>query len=427
MKMIRNTYLALFGSLFLLYSCGGEVAKDTQEEIKSEQKRIATGTVLNHGKEIPIKYGGLFRMNESSTFKTLFPQSIGDLVSVHIASQVYEGLVKFNKKTLEVEPCIAKSFTPNEDASVWTFKLNENVFFHDDDCFTNGKGRQVKAQDIKYCLDLLSTAYPQNKNFYVIQNKILGANENYKLTGEGKTIEGGVKGVKVIDDFTLEITLSNSLSFFPKLLAHNSCWIFPKEAFEKYGEDMRTHTVGTGPFLVQAIKEGNQVRLKRNANYWRKDKFGNQLPYIDLVKITFTKDKKSELSNFKKDNLDMIVKLPVDEMEAVLVGLDEAVKGSNTPFDYQQTEAMEILNYDFSHHKEIFKDIRVRKAFCYAINRKSIIQYTLRGEGEPATHGIIPKSSNYDNTVKKGLNTILKKLGNYLLKRVILMALDFPK
>ena len=421
---IKNIYLTLLATIVMLSSCG---AVEKTEEKEKVQNRIATGTVLNHGKEVPIKYGGLFRMNESSSFKTLFPHNVGDVVSVHIASQIYEGLVKFNSKTLEVEPCIAKSFTPNEDASVWTFKLNENVFFHDDDCFEGGKGRQVKATDIKYCLDMLGTAYPQNTNFYVLQNKVLGVNEHYKATGEGDKVDGGVKGIKVIDDFTIEISLYNSLSFFPKLMAHNSCWIFPKEAFEKYGEEMRTHTVGTGPFLVQAIKEGNQVRLKRNPNYWRKDKFGNQLPYLDLVKITFTKDKKSELSNFKKDNLDMIAKLPVDEMEAVLVGLDEAVKGNNTPFDYQQTSALEILNYDFSHNKEVFKDVRVRKAFCYAINRQSIIQYTLRGEGEPAVHGIVPNFSNYDNSVIKGFTYNPEKARKLLAEAGYPNGENFPK
>lgn len=396
---MKAKYLGLISSILLLVSCSGEKVETKTEVIVN---RTATGSVTLHGEEVEIKYGGLFRMNESSPFKSLFPQSIGDEVSAHIGSQIFEGLVKLDEETLEVLPCIAKSFTANEDASVWTFKLEDNVFFHDDKCFKNGKGRKLNAHDVKYCFDLLGTAHPMNNTFYIFQNKIKGVNDHYEKTSKGEKVTGGIAGVKVIDDLTIEITLVKSMSFFPKILIYNGCWIFPKEAFEMYGEDLRSHTVGTGPFMLDAIKEGNQVRLKRNPNYWRKDKFGNQLPYLDLVKVTFTRDKKSELSNFKRDNLDMISKLPVDEMEAVLVGLDEAIKGRNTAFAYQQTAALNVQNYDFLHTGEVFKDIRVRKAFCYAVDRKSLVQDVLRGDGEAAIHGVIPNFPGYDNTGIKG-------------------------
>ena len=392
---MKAKYIGLISSLLLLVSCGSNNADSIEEP---SENRVAKGTVNEYGKEIAIQYGGLFRMNESSPFKSLFPQSIGDEVSVHIASQIFEGLVKLDEKTLEVLPCIAKSFSSNEDASVWTFKLEEDVYFHDDKCFKDGKGRKVTAHDIKYCFDLLGTAHPLNNTFYIFQNKIKGVNDHYERTSNGETVPGGVEGIKVIDDLTLEITLVQSMSFFPKLLTYNGCWIFPKEAFELYGEELRSYTVGTGPFVLDVVKEGNQVRLKRNANYWREDEFGNQLPYLDLIKITFTRDKKSELLNFKKDNLDMISKLPVDEMEAVLVGLDEAIKGRNTAFTYQQTAALNVQNYDFLHTGEIFKDIRIRKAFCYAVDRESLVQDVLRGDGEPAIHGVIPNFPGYDNT-----------------------------
>ncbi len=392
-------YILFFSSVFLLFSCGGDEEVVVEEVIEN---LTASGTVSHHGKDIPISYGGLFRMNESSSFKTMFPHGITDEVSVHVGGQMFEGLVKLDEKTLEVLPCIAKSFTPNEDASVWTFKLEENVFFHDNECFEGGKGRKVTAQDIKYCFDLLGTAYPQNNTFYIFQNKIKGVNDHYEKTGNGVKVDGGVEGIKVIDDLTLEITLTQSLSFFPKVLVHNACWIFPKEAFEKYGEDLRINPVGTGPFVIDAVKEGNQVRLKRNNNYWRKDKFGNQLPFLDLVKITFTRDKKSEMLNFRKDNLDMISKLPVDEIEAVLVGLSDAIEGKNSAFTYQQTSALNVQNYEFLHTGEVFKDIRVRRAFCYAVNRRSLVQDVLRGDGEPAVHGVIPDFHGYNNKIIKG-------------------------
>ena len=117
---------------------------------------------------------------------------------------------------------------------------------------------------------------------------------SYNLIKEGfqvETAEDGVKGIELVDDYTIRITLHKSYSAFKSLLAHNGCWIFPKEAYDKYGKDMRSKCVGTGPFKINAVDEGTQVRLVRNPNYWEKDENGNQLPYLDIVKITFTKDK----------------------------------------------------------------------------------------------------------------------------------------
>ena len=78
-----------------------------------------------------------------------------------------------------------------------------------------------------------------------------------------------------------------------------------------YGGDLRAHTVGTGPFMIKNkdINEDVELRMVKNPNYWEKDGNGNQLPYLDVVKITFNNNKKVELTNFRKGNLDMVYQL----------------------------------------------------------------------------------------------------------------------
>lgn len=424
MNIALQYIIYIFSIFFIFNSC------DSNNSSRSKNKvieRVAKGTVKQNGEDIDIKYGGLFRMNETSSFSSLFPQAMGDEVSSRIASQIYEGLVKLDEKTLEVRPCLAKEFKSNESGDVWTFTLEDNVYFHDDKCFKGGKGRKLTANDVKYCLDLLGTAHPNNHTFYILQNKVIGINEHYEKTKKGEKVEGGIEGIKVINDSVLEINLTKPLSFFPKLLVYNGCWIFPKEAVEMYGDSLNNHAVGTGPFVLDVIKEDIQVRLKRNHNYWRKDKFGNQLPYLDLIKITFTKDKRTELLNFKKDNLDIIAKLPLDDMNAVLVGLDDAIKGGNTVFDYQQTPALIVQNYDFLHTGEVFKDIRVRKAFCYAVDRVKLIRDILRGDGMPANHGVIPNFPGYDNSVIKGYHFNPEKAKQLLAEAGFPNGVGFPK
>lgn len=371
----------------LLASCGGG---KNGEEIKMVE---AKGGVV---------YGGIFKINQVEDFKNLFPLSINDITSHHIASQMYQGLLKFDQKTLEVVPNIAESFEANPDATQFTFKIRKGVMFHDDECF-GGKGREVTANDFKYCFDKICTATGDNKVYWLFKDKVKGANEHYDATIGGKPgPAGGVSGIKVIDNNTLQIDLNFSFSAFPKVIAHSGCWVYPKEAYEKYKDDMRTKVVGTGPFVIKSIKDGQMVLLEKNENYWEIDEHGNKLPYLQGVKFTFHKEKKTELMEFRKKNLDMVWKLPVEEISSVLGSQEEAKQGGNIDFELQMIDALSIQFYAFLSNGDVFKDKRVRQAFNYAIDREKLVTYTLQGEGTPATYGFVPPFGNYPASNVKG-------------------------
>lgn len=385
--MIKKFFPVVAMSLFLV-ACGGGKKGD---ELKMVQ---AKGGVV---------YGGIFKINQVEDFKNLFPLSINDITSHHIASQMYQGLLKFNQETLEVMPCLAESFTPNDDATKFTFKLRKGVKFHEDECF-GGPAREVKAADVKYCFDRICSASGDNKVYWLFKDKVKGANEHYDATVGGKTgPAGGVAGVRVVDDYTIEIDLNFSFSAFPKIIAHSGCWIYPREAYEKYKDDMRTKVVGTGPFRIKSIKDGQMVLLEKHESYWEIDEHGNQLPYLQGVKFTFHKEKKTELMEFRKKNLDMVWKLPVEEISSVLGSMDEAKQGGNVEFELQMVDALSVQFYSFLGMGDVFKDKRVRQAFNYAIDREKLVNYTLQGEGSPAMYGFVPPSlPNYPSTSIQG-------------------------
>lgn len=395
MKRIKEIFLIALVSI-LFVGCGTKEPEGNETE--NVALNIAKGEYTEGSRKFKINYGGVFRINEVEDFKNLHPHSMVDAVSFRLGSQIYQGLFRLNQKTLEAEICLAESYEVNENATLWTFKLRDNIYFHDDACFPDGKGRKVTVEDVQYCLEKLCEPHSDNKLFELFQDRVKGANEHYS----GKSDH--VEGIKITGDNTISIELVNPFSTFTKVLSHNACWIFPKEAFEKYGSDLRAHCVGTGPFKVDAIKEGQQVRLVRNDNYWEYDEHGNQLPYLQVIKTTFTKDKKAELSNFRRGNLDMIWKLPVDEMQSVLVDFENAKNGGNTEFQYQQKRGLATQFYSFLHTSEIFGDKNIRKAFNLAIDRDKLVKYTLQGEGEPGIHGIIPDFEGYDNSSVQGFS-----------------------
>ncbi len=396
----------------ILASCGNDSGS-------SSETKKAKGNVY---------YGGVFRMNEVEDFRNLYPLSVTEVTSDRITKQIYEGLIKQSQDELTILPSLAEQLEFNSDATVWTFFIRKGVKFQDDACFPDGKGREVTAKDFKYCFDLLCTASPNNQHFNAtFKDRVLGANEYYQSTIDKKPLAGGVAGIKIINDNTIQITLSKPFSGFLNILSTPGCWVFPKEAVEKYGADMRTKCVGTGPFQVKSVKEGETVVLERNPNYWDMDEFGNQLPYLDALKFSFIKEKKSEFMEFKRGNLDMIFRLPVEMISDILGELDHA-KETNAPFEMQVVPAMSIYYYGFQHQSEAFKKKDVRLAFNYAIDREKIVNNILQGEGIPGIYGIVPPSfAGYENNKLKGYSLNVDKARKYMAAAGYPNGKGFPK
>lgn len=410
MNMKKVIYLSLVAAI--LSSCNSE--NDNHVEFREG----------NGG----VYYGGVFKSNEVEDFRSLFPLSVTEVAADHIAKQVYEGLIKQSQEDLTILPSLAEQLDFSNDASVWTFYIHRGVKFHDDECFPGGVGREVTAHDFKYCFDRLCTASPDNNYFgNTFKGRVKGADEYFQSTVDKKPLPGGVSGVQVIDNYTIKITLVQPFAGFLNILSTAGCWVYPKEAYEKYGVSMRTRCVGTGPFKQKTVKEGESVVLERNANYWESDEFGNKLPYLDGLKYTFIREKKSEFLEFKRGNLDMIFQLPVEMISEILGEFDDA-KEVNAPFEMQVAPAMSTFFFGFQHNSDIFGKKDVRLAFNYAINRDKIVDNILQGEGIPGIYGIIPPAfKGYHNKELVGYTFDVEKARKYLAAAGYPNGKKFPK
>lgn len=381
MKRIFSV-LAVFALVVGLSGCG-------------EDPEVNNGDKYRQG-EGGIMLGGVLRLNEVENLRNMYPHNLTGAPSHRVANQIYEGLVMFDQATLKIKPCLAERWEMNEDATVFTFYLREGVKFQDDECFDGGKGRDVTAKDFEWCFTRLCTSYPDNQLSAFVIDRIKGARDYFESTVSGSPLAEGVAGIQVIDDYTLQIELEYSFPGFMNIIAHQSCWVFPKEAWEAYGVDMRIKCVGTGPFQIKVMKEGESIILERNPNYWGYDEYGNQLPYLDIINISFDKEKKTELLNFNKEQLDMVFRLPVEMINEVLDQKDQIDEGGgNIAFEFQSTRALTIQYYGFQHKSEIFSNPDVRKAFNYAIDRTKLVNFVLQGQGYPGTSGIVPPFDNY--------------------------------
>lgn len=344
-------------------------------------------------------YGGEFKFMSSEKVDNLFPISTSDIYTQRLNSQMFEPLLKLDVESMAVIPSIAESYQVSDDAKKFTFKIRKGVKFHDDACF-GGEGREVTVEDVKYTLEMACSGLKTNKMSYLLVNRIKGAKDFYEKS-KSALPKSGVSGIRIVDNVTLEITLVESFIGFDKILTHTNLGIFPHEAYEKYGSEINKHPVGTGPFMLEKM-DAEGVTLKRNPHYWKKDELGNQLPFLDKVIMTYAKDKKSELLAFRNKEIDLVLEIPVEEIENILGSLQDAQAGKNVKHKVESKSSMSMNYVAFANESEEFKNVDVRKAFNLAIDRNDIVDHWLLGEGWAAENGFVPTMDNFANEKIKG-------------------------
>ncbi len=376
-------------------------------------------------------YGGIFKYNETEFYRSLYPLNVTEVMGHRIVTQLYEGLVKFNQSDLAIKPSLASSWVVAENATKFTFTLRKSVRFHDDPCFSGGKGREMTIQDVVFSFNRLCTYDANNQGFWSVQGLIKGC-DDYYLTTKIKSLEAQwagasdttraklrndieetkqkltrgmqteIEGISVLNDSTLEILLNKPFAGFLNRLALPFAAIYPHEAWDRYGVDMRDHAVGTGPFYLKTSETDVAVILRRNKHYWGKDEYGNALPYLDGIKISFIAEEKTELIEFTAGNFDLKYRIPLEMIDEVM-NEKEQLKGDFAKFQLQKGMELSIQYYGFLHTGKIFNNLYLRKAFNYAIDRQKICDFTLKGQGVPATNGIVPKGfSMFDYTAVNG-------------------------
>ena len=405
--MIKNSILCFSVVLFL--GCGSN---------NSNQHPEAKGGRI---------YGGTLRVNETDHYISLYPYLIPDLVSQNIANQIYDGLVRFDPKNItQIVPAIAESWNINEGGTIYTFKIRKGVKFQDDECFPNSKGREVSANDVQYCLTRLCTASEDNLLFEAsIKGRIKGADEYYERSKSGKS-SGNIEGIKVLDNNTLQIILTSPSSSFLYTLADPAGYIFPHEAIEKYGNKS---TVGTGPFVLKSAESDGSLTLIKNQNYFRTDSFGNALPFLDTVVVSFISSTSEELESFKKGEIHILFGLPSASISEMVEEQIEDFNSKTPKFILQRNPELSTQYYQFNILKKPFDNIKVRQAFEYAIDRDKIISAVLHTEAfGPGICGVTPPGiSGYDITAISGYHFNPEKARKLLAEAGYPDGKNFPR
>jgi oligopeptide transport system substrate-binding protein len=335
--------------------------------------------------------GGIFRVNETGEVRGLDPIGINDVTSSHVAENIYDLLLAFDEH-LRLRPELAHAWEISADGRSYTYHLRTDVWFHDDPCFPDGKGRRMTARDVRYSFTRACDFRANTRTYDYLRGKVLGADDYYASTRKGNPLPEGVRGFVVVDDSTFRIDLVKPFAPFENYVALTSMGIHPREAVDYYGKDFFQHPVGTGPFSFVSWAPDQYLVVKRNPRYWMRDEHGNQLPLLDGVRFTFMKDEKMQLLEFQAGNLEESYRIP-NEFFGDIVDEQKRPKGAFARFKLLHVPATSTQFYGFLTTDPVFKDKRVRQAFNYAVDRDRIIRYVLRGQAAgAATHGLVPPS-----------------------------------
>jgi len=356
-------YLFVAAPLLFLAGCSGS-GDDTDTNVEEQSM-----------------YGGVFRMPINSYFAPIRVAEVQKLETAQVYEQVYEGLVKYNAKTLEVEPSLASEWQVSPDGLTYTFTLRDEVYFHDNACFEGGKGRKMTAQDVIYSFQTIYTPAPENRAYYTFKNTIAGGDDFYN----GKVTE--ISGIKA-DGNKIAFQLTEPSTIFLKKMAAVFAVIVPKESVEA----TEFVPVGTGPFIYDKNNSTAEiVRLFKNPRYHGMDAQGNKLPYLDSVVFKYYEHSEDPMELFWSGTMSYIPDVPVTRISEVLEERISDFESKPPKYILISEPQLSTTYLEFNMTNKALKNKKVRKAINHAINRQKLVEKIMKNQAyEIGKFGMTP-------------------------------------
>ena len=367
-KAVSIIILAIV-SVSLLGACGTRSETAVQEptpegETPVSQQQEAGTTTDPAQKPSGQRIGGGMLVRLGADPPTLDPHRTTDATSATYIVEVFGGLVTIDSADpdLNIVPDLAKSLPEvSPDGRVYTFRLREDAKFHN--------GKPVTAHDFKWSFERVSNPFTAAP----VVNEYLGDIVGVKDKLRGRATE--LKGVRVVDNHTLEITIDAPKSYFLAKLTYPTAFVLDRVNVEDGGSLWFQSPNGTGPFKLADYKPLDRLVLERNENYHLGP------PFLERVEFILS----GGTSMIMYEN---------DEIQITGVGLAdlERVKDPSNPLNSELHRAKPTFSTDYIGMKvdvPPFDDRKVRQALNFAIDREEIARVVLAGLVVPAK-GILP-------------------------------------
>jgi ABC-type transport system substrate-binding protein len=300
--------------------------------------------------ETPVT-GGTLIWGHSETTQNLDMHQTGTASSGRVLQNIHNSIVTVDEN-LAVIPMLAESFEVSDDGLTYTFRLRDDVMFHN--------GTKMTSADVKYSFERVKDPATGAVNFEVFNN---------------------VASIDTPDDLTVIINMSATNAPFLSRLAENGAGVVIPVGT---GDIQGTTPTGCGPFKFVRYEVGTVVEMERFDDYW------GGPAYLDRVLAREISEPTTRLTGLRTGELHMINDIPLDRVA-------EIEGDANL-----QVLKWFPLNFDFvnmNHNFEPFKDARVRIAFDMIIDKEALMQGALWGQGATSASPSYPTDAAYNTAL----------------------------
>lgn len=285
--------------------------------------------------------GGTLRVAMPFNPAALDPITGRNLPDFNSLYTLYDALLDFDPDTLELKPMLAKSWEFT-DPTTLVLDLVEGVEFHD--------GTPLNAEAVKFNLD----------------RSMNDARSNVKSD------LASVETVEVTGPFKITIKLKKPDAGLPAILSNRAgCMISPDSIKKAADGNVDRTPVGTGPFKFVEWKDNDLIKVEKNTNYWQAG-----LPYLDGIEFRIINELNTAARSVSSGQNDMALNMSALQIATARRSNDVVAEAKPSLVFYTTS-----LNYAL----EPLKDVRVRQAMNYALNREDLNRVLMMGLGEPTS------------------------------------------
>jgi len=305
----------------------------------------------------PGKTGGdKIVIAQSAEPRSLDPQVATGNTDFQVASQIFEGLVKFRRGSLEVGPSLAKDWEVLQDGKVYRFFLKENVTFHD--------GTPFNAESVVFTFERMLDPDHESAD-----------TGPFPLSFFFSSVE------KVVAENASTVRFELSEPFAPLLsnLAYPTGYIVSPTALGKHGKEFGRNPVGTGPYQFAGWDSRRRIVLERN------ESFHGQPAAMENVYYRPVQDPNTRITDLLSGQVDLVLEVP-----AALVSFLDRKEGFSTSRAVGPHLWFVILNL----RNPALQDVRLRRAMQLAIDRQGIANDLLQGTASVPS-GPIPEAFDW--------------------------------
>ena len=352
------------------------------------------------------------------------PHKISDAYSNIVNQAMFESPLTYDylARPLKLKPQTLVSMPEvSADGQTYTLRVKPGIYFADDPAF-NGKRRELVAADYVYSMKRLLDPKVVASQQAEVEPFILGAEAAASAARKANKFDydAPIEGLKVLDRYTFQVKLNRPLYIFIYQFAdcRISCPV-AREVAERYGDDLGSHPVGTGPWKLAFWKRSSKMVFERNPGY-REERFeaqpnsddalgqaiaakfsGHRVPMIDRVEVSIIEETQPRWLAFLNGEMDLIFLVPEEFGYQAFPNSKVAPNLARRGIGMEQIPALD-LTYNFFNMLDPVvggytpEKVALRRAISLSYKTKDEINIIRKGQAVAAEAPYSPGVAGYD-------------------------------